>query len=93
MRKNGKLEAASWDEAFAAIAEKIKATTPDRIGAIAGDLCAAEELYALKDLMTGLGVKNVDCRQDGTPLGEKGNRAGYLCSTPELPVSTMLMQS
>ncbi len=78
VRKNGKLEAATWKEAFAAIAEKIKATTPDRIGAIAGDLCAAEELYAFKDLMTALGVKNVDCRQDGTPLGEKGNRAGYL---------------
>ncbi|NNF80057.1 MAG: NADH-quinone oxidoreductase subunit G, partial [Rhizobiales bacterium] len=78
VRKNGKLEAASWDEAFAAIAEKIKATTPDRIGAIAGDLCAAEELYAFKDLMTALGVQNVDCRQDGTPFGEKGNRAGYL---------------
>ena len=78
VRRNGKLEAASWEEAFAAIAEKIKATTPERIGAIAGDLCAAEELYAFKDLMTALGVKNVDCRQDGTPLGEKGNRAGYL---------------
>ena len=78
VRKNGKLEAATWEEAFATIAEKIKATTPDRIGAIAGDLCAAEELYAFKDLMSALGVKNVDCRQDGTPLGEKGNRAGYL---------------
>ncbi len=78
MRKNGKLTPASWDEAFATIAEKVSATMPDRIGAIAGDLCAAEEMYALKDLMTALGVTNVDCRQDGTPLGEKGNRAGYL---------------
>ncbi len=78
VRKDGKLQAATWNEAFATIAEKIKATTPERIGAIAGDLCAAEELYALKDLMSALGVKNVDCRQDGSPLGEKGNRAGYI---------------
>ncbi|MEM8687200.1 MAG: NADH-quinone oxidoreductase subunit NuoG [Pseudomonadota bacterium] len=78
VRKDGKLAPASWDEAFAAIAEKVNATTPERIGAIAGDLCAAEELYAFKDLMTALGVTNIDCRQDGTPLGETGNRAGYL---------------
>ncbi len=78
VRKNGKLKPATWDEAFAAIAEKVKGTTPDRIGAIAGDLCSVEEMFALKDLMTRLGVANVDCRQDGTPLGEKGNRAGYL---------------
>ena len=30
---------ASWSEAFAAIAAKVKAAKPDRIGAIAGDLC------------------------------------------------------
>ena len=78
VRKGGKLQPASWDEAFATIAEKVSASSPERIGAIAGDLCGAEEMYALKDLMTRLGVTNVDCRQDGTPLGEKGNRAGYI---------------
>ncbi len=25
-----------------------------------------------------LGINNIDCRQDGTPLGEHGGRAGYL---------------
>ena len=25
-----------------------------------------------------LGVQNIDCRQDGTPLGEHGGRAGYI---------------
>jgi NADH-quinone oxidoreductase subunit G len=34
---------ASWPEAFAAIAAKVKAAKPDRSGAIAGDLCAVEE--------------------------------------------------
>ena len=78
VRKDGKLLPASWNEAFAAIADQVQGTSPDRIGAIAGDLCAAEEMFALKELMMALGVKNLDCRQDGTPLGEKGNRAGYL---------------
>jgi NADH-quinone oxidoreductase subunit G len=38
VRKNGKLQPASWDEAFAAIAAKLKAAARSKIGAIAGDL-------------------------------------------------------
>ena len=41
-------EPATWGEAFAAIAAKVKATEPERIGAIAGDLAAVEEMFALK---------------------------------------------
>jgi len=78
VRDNGKLRPASWAEAFGRVAEKVKATNPERIGAIAGDLAAVEELYALKDLMHRLGVKNVDCRQDGSRLGDVGGRAGYV---------------
>ena len=40
------------------------------MAAIVGDLAAAEEIKALKDLMTSLGVANLDCRQDGAKLGE-----------------------
>ena len=32
------------------------------MGAIVGDLAAVEEIFALKDLMTRLGVANLDCR-------------------------------
>src|SRR3954468_12738175 len=76
VRKGGKLEPASWAEAFAAIAEKLKRIPPQRIAAIAGDLAAAEEVKALKDLMRSRGVANLDCRQDGAKLG--GARQGYL---------------
>src|SRR5690606_35215284 len=38
IRENGRLRPASWNEAFAAIAAKVKATSPEKIGAIAGDL-------------------------------------------------------
>ena len=56
----------------------MKARTPDRIGAIVGDLAAVEEIFALKDLMTRLGVANLDCRQDGAALDPKWGRASYL---------------
>src|SRR5918992_1472626 len=39
IRENGRLRQASWAEAFELIAAKVKATAPNRIGAIAGDLC------------------------------------------------------
>ncbi len=61
----GRLEAASWADAFAAIAGKVKGTKPERIGAIAGDLATVEEMFALRELMAALGVKNVDGRGAG----------------------------
>src|SRR5690242_9082937 len=54
IRVNGKLKPASWQEAFATIAARVKSTTPDKMAAIVGDLAAAEEIKALKDLMGAL---------------------------------------
>jgi len=78
IRRGGRLVPASWQEAFAAIAAKVKAVKADRIGAIAGDLCAVEEMFALKDLMSRLGVTSIDCRQDGAALDPANGRASYL---------------
>jgi NADH-quinone oxidoreductase subunit G len=78
VRKNGRLAPASWPEALAAVAAKAKVTSPARMGAIAGDLCGLEEMFALKALMDKLGVANVDCRQDGSKLDPKFGRASYL---------------
>jgi NADH-quinone oxidoreductase subunit G len=78
MRKAGRLVPATWQEAFAAIAARVKGTRPQRIGAIAGDLAAVEEMFALKELMGRLGVVNIDCRQDGSALDPKWGRASYL---------------
>ena len=69
---------ASWREAFAAIAARVKGAKPERIGAIAGDLAAVEEMFALKELMGRLGVTNIDCRQDGAALDPALGRASYL---------------
>ena len=79
VRKNGKLVPATWAEAFAAIAARVSQTVPARMAAVVGDLPAAEEIKALKDLMTALGVVNLDCRQDGAKLG--GPRSTYLFNT------------
>lgn len=76
--QNGRLEECSWQQAFKAIEVKIKTTKAGNIGAIMGDQCDAESMYALKTLMDKLGVANVDCRQDGSVLGESGGRAGYI---------------
>ncbi len=78
VREFGKLRPATWGEVFQRIAQKFKATPPERIGVIIGDLAGVEEIFSLKELMTSLGVANVDCRQDGSSLGEMGGRAGYL---------------
>jgi NADH-quinone oxidoreductase subunit G len=78
LRKDGRLIPASWPAAFAAIAAKVKETSPERIGAIAGDLAAVEEMAALKELLSRLGVKNLDARQDGSAIHPDWGRAGYL---------------
>ena len=44
------------------------AKPPAKMAAIVGDLAAAEEIKALKDLMTALGVVHLDCRQDGAKI-------------------------
>ena len=65
VRAHGKLQRASWQDAFVAMARGMQGVPGERIGAIAGDLCDAESLVALRDLMVSLGSTNLDCRQDG----------------------------
>jgi NADH-quinone oxidoreductase subunit G len=78
VRSAGQLRPATWSAAFAAVAERLKGANPARIGAIAGDLATVEEMFALKDLMTRLGTRNIDCRQEGEALDPKWGRATYL---------------
>jgi NADH-quinone oxidoreductase subunit G len=76
----GKLEPASWDEAFAVISAKLSGAAGERIAAIAGDQCDAESMFALKGLMDALGSPNLDCRQDGAAL-DPSVRSSYLFNT------------
>ncbi len=77
---DGRLHPASWDDAFAAIAEQVRGRSGERIAAIAGDQCDAESMVALKDLMARLGSPNIDCRRDGAKLDPRA-RAGYLLNS------------
>ncbi|NDC89757.1 MAG: NADH dehydrogenase (quinone) subunit G, partial [Bacteroidetes bacterium] len=65
VRKNGKLAPATWQEAFAAIAAQLRGVNGNQIAALAGDMADAESMMMLKDLMSSLGSRNLECRQDG----------------------------
>ncbi len=76
VKRQGKLVAATWPEAFAEIAARFKG----RIGAVVGDTVDAEAIFALKSLMAALGSANLDCRQAGEAItGE--HRAHHLFNT------------
>ena len=78
--KDGRLAEASWGDAFTAIADRIKGAPPASVAALAGDLCDVESMFALRELMQGIGSPNMDCRQDGSAL-DVSVRAGYLFNT------------
>jgi len=79
VRKNGKLQPASWDEAFTAIAKAIKASgMGNKVGAIAGDLAAVEDMYALKALMTALGSGMTDVRPPMSGIDPSMPRSAYI---------------
>jgi NADH-quinone oxidoreductase subunit G len=77
IRENGQLRAASWQQAFAAIAAKMSRTDGKRIGAIAGDLAAVEEMFALKELLAKFGSINLAV-QGGDAFDPKAGRASYI---------------
>ncbi|MEP0337505.1 MAG: NADH-quinone oxidoreductase subunit NuoG [Alphaproteobacteria bacterium] len=77
VRVKGKLQPATWPEAFAAVAKAIKGKHGSEIAAIAGDLADCESMLVLKELMVGLGSTNMDCRQDGSKV-DPAQRASYI---------------
>ena len=68
IRQKGKLQAASWDEAFKAIA---RVKPQGSVAAIAGDLLDCETMFAAKKLVNALGSELLEGRQTGMdyPIG------------------------
>jgi NADH-quinone oxidoreductase subunit G len=64
VRRGGKLQAATWEDAFKVIAERLNGAGPDEVGAIAGDLQDLESIYALQVLLRRYGSTLHECRQD-----------------------------
>ncbi len=62
LRKNGKLEEASWNEAFQAIAD---VNAGSSVAAIAGDLVDCETMYAAKKLLKSMKSDMLEGRQTG----------------------------
>lgn len=64
IRKNGKLEPASWEEALATVAHKLNdiknSSGGKAIAAVASARCTNEDNYALQKLIRGLGSNNID---------------------------------
>ena len=77
VRENGQLRAATWTEAFAAIAAKVRLSDGKRIGAVAGDVAAVEEMFALKELLARFGSANLAV-QGGDAFDAKTGRASYI---------------
>jgi NADH-quinone oxidoreductase subunit G len=77
IRQNGQLRPASWSEAFAAIGAKAGRIDGKRIGAIAGDLAAVEEMFALKELLSKFGSVNLAV-QGGDAFDPKAGRGSYI---------------
>ncbi|HXV74356.1 MAG TPA: NADH-quinone oxidoreductase subunit NuoG, partial [Sphingomonadales bacterium] len=68
VRKRGKLVEATWPEAFAAIAKKLKNLKGNEIGGLVGDLSELESMKALKDLFSALGSSRIESRADGSKV-------------------------
>lgn len=62
IRKNGKLESSTWEEALTLVAMKIKEAVPSgKIGALGGNPLTVEDNYLFQSIMRkGAGVNNVD---------------------------------
>src|SRR5438132_5704376 len=80
VRRDGQLREVEWREALDLVADRLTNVPAERIAAIAGGLCDAESMFALKELVTGLGATSLECRQDGARLDPRC-RAGYLFNT------------
>ncbi|HEY1144843.1 MAG TPA: NADH-quinone oxidoreductase subunit NuoG, partial [Allosphingosinicella sp.] len=65
VKKGGKLQPATWEEAFEAIAKQLKGAKGDEVAAIAGDLSDVESLFSAKALLAAYSSSLHECRQDG----------------------------
>ncbi len=83
VRADGKLTPCGLDDAFAGDRrshEDIGRRCTWQ-GRIVGDLAAAEEMFALKELSERLGSPNIDCRQAGAKFNPALGRATYVFNT------------
>ena len=74
----------SWDEAMAAVADALRRHRADEIGVIASPKMSNEDLFALKRLVDGLGIRQVDYR---VPPRTPGHQDDFLILADKNPNS------
>jgi NADH-quinone oxidoreductase subunit G len=65
VRREGKLQPATWEEAFEAVAAAMAGADGDQVAALAGDLQDLESIYAMQALLRSYGSSLHECRTDG----------------------------
>jgi NADH-quinone oxidoreductase subunit G len=81
VRREGRLQPASWEEAFEVIATRLNGVGADEVAAIAGDLQDLESIYAMKALLRASGSTLHECRQDGAAFDVSSPAAYRFAST------------
>ncbi|KAJ1649641.1 ndufs1 NADH-ubiquinone oxidoreductase subunit, partial [Coemansia sp. RSA 25] len=78
VRVAGRLEPAPWADALQLVAQRLCATPPDHVAAVAGALADAEALVALKDLLNAAGCERlgVDAPSAANNSGAAANNSG-----------------
>ena len=65
IRKNGKLQKCSWDQALKLLIKKLKSFNPNEVAGLVGDLADLEMIYSFKSFFEKcIGSTNLECRQD-----------------------------
>ncbi len=75
--KSGKMQEATWSDAFTAIRKSTQGHDGSQIAALAGNMVDVESMTAMKDLMSQLGSTNIDCRTDGSNFST-AHKASYI---------------
>lgn len=80
IKRNGRLQEASWNDALEYIADKMRETPGDKMAAIAGTMADCESMFALKLLMQNFGCGNFDTNQFNYKW-DISSRGNYLFNT------------
>jgi NADH-quinone oxidoreductase subunit G len=81
IRRGGKLQQATWEEAFEHIAAQLEGAGGDQVAGLAGDLQDLESIYALKALLGRYGSTLHECRTDGAHFDVSAPAAYRFAST------------
>ncbi|MDC2996475.1 NADH-quinone oxidoreductase subunit NuoG, partial [Candidatus Pelagibacter sp.] len=78
VKKNGKFEKITWNEAYDTLTKKIESVLPDKIAGITGDLTDMETMYIVKEFFEKtIKSKNLDSRADHVYV-DNNNRSNYI---------------